>query len=69
MASVCFRSSRGDRHQNLVFIGQGLNQHRIEKILDSCLLSDCEISQSLIDWSKFKDPLPAIGLKMEDASE
>ena len=42
-----------DRHQELVFIGHGLEQQRIGKILDSCLLSHCEFSQSLCTWSKF----------------
>ena len=61
-------TEHGDRHRELVFIGQGLNQHRIEEVFDSCLLSDCEFSQSLSDWSKFEDPLPAIEVEMEDAS-
>ena len=64
-----FFGPHGDRHQELVFIGQGLDQHRIEEVLDSCLLTDCEFSQSLSDWSKFEDPLPAIELETEDAPE
>ncbi len=63
-----FSGPHGDRHQELVFIGQGIDQQRIEGILDSCLLSDCEFSQSLSDWSKFEDPLPAIEIETEDTS-
>ena len=63
-----FSGPHGDRHQELVFIGQGLDQQRIEDILDRCLLTDCEFSQNLSVWAEFEDPLPAIELETEDTA-
>ncbi|RDZ05076.1 cobalamin biosynthesis protein CobW [Priestia megaterium] len=42
----------GDRHTKLVFIGVDLDQDKITKELDRCLLTDEEFEE---DWSKFKD--------------
>ena len=42
----------GDRHTKLVFIGVDLEQDKIERELDQCLLTDEEFGE---DWSKFKD--------------
>ena len=55
-----FCGQYGDRHQELVFIGQRLDQQRIEKILDRCLLTDREYAQGPEVWSEFEDPLPAV---------
>ncbi|MDA7980357.1 MAG: GTP-binding protein [Pirellulales bacterium] len=56
----------GDRHQELVFIGQGLDQQGIERILDQCLVNDLEFAQGPGVWSNFEDPLPPIELETED---
>ena len=63
--SKCSRE-HGDRHQELVFIGQGLEQQRVEEILDSCLLTDLEFAQSPSVWSEFEDPLPPIEVETEE---
>jgi hypothetical protein len=46
----------GDRLTEIVFIGMGMNRQEIETSLDSCLLTDEEMTQ---DWTMFVDPLPA----------
>ena len=56
----------GDRHVELVFIGQGLDQEHVEKILDSCLLTDQEYEQGADAWSGMNDPLPPIELEPEE---
>lgn len=42
----------GDRHTKLVFIGVDLEQDKIEKELDQCLLTEEELEE---DWSEFTD--------------
>lgn len=55
----------GDRHQELVFIGQGLDQESVEGHLDRCLLTDAEFGQGPDAWSKMEDPFPPIELEAE----
>lgn len=45
----------GDRITELVFIGVKMNQHEIERSLDTCLLTDEEMRQ---EWDNFVDPIP-----------
>jgi len=63
-----FAGEHGDRHQELVFIGQALDQQRIERILDRCLLTDLEFVQGPDYWSELEDPLPAIELETEEVA-
>lgn len=56
----------GDRHQELVFIGHGIDQDRITKVLDQCLLADSEFEQGPDVWAGYDDPFPPIELGMED---
>ncbi|MEW4527658.1 zinc metallochaperone GTPase ZigA [Maioricimonas sp. JC845] len=63
-----FAGEYGDRHQELVLIGQGLDQERIERILDSCLLTDLEFLQGPDAWAQFEDPLP-LGEQYAEAGE
>ena len=46
----------GDMRQELVFIGQGLDQNRISELLDDCLVSDDEMILGQKHWEKFPDP-------------
>ena len=55
-----FNGEHGDRHQEIVFIGQDLNQQHVEKFLETCLLTDEEFAQGPGAWSDFEDPLPPI---------
>lgn len=49
----------GDMRQELVFIGQGLNQAAVCQALDDCLLSEDELLQGKEHWATLEDPFPA----------
>ena len=49
----------GDMRQELVFIGQGLEQENITQALDKCLLSEEEILRGNDYWVTLPDPFPA----------
>ncbi len=49
----------GDMRQELVFIGQGLDEQQIREGLDRCLLDDEEMVLGLEGWQRFADPFPA----------
>ena len=44
--------------QELVFIGQNLNQAEITRALDNCLLSDDELLAGKELWQTLPDPFP-----------
>ena len=56
----------GDRRQELVFIGSGIDWQQIKTKLDECLVPKAQAS-SLEDLPKFKDPFP-IWRREEDAA-
>ena len=45
--------------QELVFIGQGLDEQRVRAALDACLLSDDEMLAGRAFWETLPDPFPA----------
>lgn len=49
----------GDMRQELVFIGQGLDQTRMREALDDCLLSESELLEGFDAWQSLPDPFPA----------
>lgn len=59
----------GDRHQELVFIGQDMDQEKTIRLLDSCLLTDQEYGAGAESWSKFQDPLPPIEFMTEESDD
>lgn len=48
----------GDMRQELVFIGQGLDQTTITQSLDACLLSDDDLLLGKDHWTTLADPFP-----------
>jgi len=48
----------GDRRQELVFIGQGLDAQWLQRRLDSALLTDAEMEAGPIGWAGLSDPFP-----------
>ncbi|RPG45178.1 MAG: GTP-binding protein [Gammaproteobacteria bacterium TMED134] len=49
----------GDMRQELVFIGQDLDQHGMIRALDECLLSEQEVLRGRKHWATLSDPFPA----------
>lgn len=48
----------GDMRQELVFIGQNLNQEQFISSLDKCLLDEEELLAGLDSWQRLPDPFP-----------
>ena len=48
----------GDMRQELVFIGQNLDQSRITRTLDECLLNEDELLKGKHFWQTLNDPFP-----------
>jgi G3E family GTPase len=49
----------GDRRQELVFIGSGMNEAELRERLDGALLTDVELRVGPSSWIAFDDPFPA----------
>ena len=48
----------GDRHQEIVFIGQDMDQDEIRRKLQACLLDAAETGLGMAAWRRFDDPFP-----------
>jgi len=49
----------GDMRQELVFIGQGLDEGEVTQALNDCLLDDDELLKGKSHWVTLSDPFPA----------
>lgn len=56
-----------DRRQELVFIGNTMDESSIRNILEQCLLTDLEFVQGPDYWEQLNDPFPAIELQDDEA--
>ena len=53
-----FEPPYGDRRQEIVFIGQGLDEEQASRALDACLLNEEELAAGPNGWRQFPDPFP-----------
>ena len=56
----------GDRQQELVFIGQNLDQQHVTRLLNECLLTRDEYELGPASWKYLQDPMPPIVLEEDD---
>ena len=59
----------GDRRQELVLIGIGIDQAALTARFDACLLTDRELAQGPEAWHRLPDPFPAWSLVPEAEGE
>ncbi len=60
-----WRAPYGDRRQEIVLIGSGMDQKALTAMLDSALLTSAEMQKGERYWAKFPDPFPAWGPQNE----
>jgi G3E family GTPase len=58
----------GDRRQELVFIGQHMDQVGLRTALDACLLTESELKKGPLAWRKLSDPFPSWDQDEEEPS-
>ncbi len=56
----------GDRRQELAIIGQALDRHGLDALLDACLVTEEELRAGPALWSTFPDPFPEWTVEYED---
>lgn len=57
----------GDRRQEIVFIGQGLDEEQARRALDACLLTETELAAGPEAWKRYPDPFPQWIREIEEA--
>ncbi|QDJ08302.1 Low-affinity zinc transport protein [Roseomonas mucosa] len=56
-----WREPFGDRRQEVVFIGAGMDEAALRRQLDACLLTGAEMRGGPRAWARLPDPFPAWG--------
>ncbi len=64
-----WRGRFGDRCQELVFIGAGMDEVAMRKSLDACLLTEEELALGVKAWRKLPDPFPVWRVTRQPAGE
>ena len=62
-----FELPYGDRHQEIVFIGQELDEESARRALDACLLDENELAAGPTSWKQYPDPFPQWIRELEEA--
>ena len=57
----------GDRRQEIVFIGQALDEEQARQALDACLLNEKELIAGPDSWKQLSDPFPQWIREIEEA--
>jgi hypothetical protein len=52
----CWQEPHGDRMQEIVFIGIGMDRAAIERVLNACLLTARELERGPAAWKRFAGP-------------
>ncbi len=58
----------GDRRQELVFIGDAMDEQEIRGRLARALLTDDELAEGPEAWARYEDPLPRWGMAEAEAA-
>lgn len=64
-----FRGPFGDRRQEIVVIGQNLNEAALRARLDACLIDPLEMRLGPLGWAQLADPFPVWETESSDDGE
>ncbi len=62
-----FQGEHGDRRQEIVLIGMGMDQEKLTAMFDAALLSPKETRKGKVSWKRLADPFPAWGQQPQAA--
>jgi G3E family GTPase len=62
-----FQGEYGDRRQEMVLIGVGMDKDKLTDMFDAALLTPEEMRKGKIGWRQFPDPFPVWGEKQQAA--
>ncbi len=64
-----FRGPFGDRRQEIVIIGQDLDEAAVRTRLDACLIDPLEMRLGPLGWAQLPDPFPVWEVESGDDGE